>query len=427
MDFETLLVGPRLVLSLGLLIGAGFFSALLAAFTRTGEAGLSRLTEKSPSVAFRLAKWDSRWDLLLNTLLILSVALQVFAVATAVTALHPDAAAYTLVLGVLLFVYVAVIVFLWEILPDALSESYADRITLVFFALARALTILLFPLSWPLSRIERRLLSSVMAVSDEADRPSAEDEIRSLVDQSGEEDLEEEEREIIRSVFEFGETIAREIMTPRIDVLGLEDSLTVEQAVNKVKDSSHSRFPVFHDTLDDIRGILHIKQLLRSQSQGDATQPVLKASNPVTYVPESMPINDLMQLLRSEQEQLAIVVDEYGGTAGIVSMEDVIEELVGEIHDEYDIDETKVQRLSEGSVILSARLPVDEVNELLGISIPEAEEYDSVGGYIFQTLGRIPKPGEVLSFDGYTLTIERARAHQIVTVRMDKTSRSEEN
>ncbi len=209
-------------------------------------------------------------------------------------------------------------------------------------------------------------------------------------------------------------------MTPRIDAESLEDTLTIEECVSEIKKSSHSRFPIFHETMDHIQGMVHVKDLLRLLSEGKGDGPVIQAVNESTFVPESMPINDLLNLMRTEQIQLAIVVDEYGGTAGLVTIEDIIEELVGEIQDEYDHEEEHIHRLSGGSVILDARTPVDKANKLLDLTIPEKEEYDSIGGYVFHVMGKIPRPGEVLDNDAYTITIQTANSHRLHTVRILK-------
>ncbi|MEM7394987.1 MAG: hemolysin family protein, partial [Verrucomicrobiota bacterium] len=184
--------------------------------------------------------------------------------------------------------------------------------------------------------------------------------------------------------------------------------------------SPYSRFPVYHETSDHILGIVHIKDLHNRVRQDESAMPITRLLKEVPFVPESMPINDLLKMLRAEQTQMAVVVDEYGGTAGLVTMEDIIEELVGDIQDEHDNEETMVQRLSDDSFVLDAKMPVDEINQLLSLDIPESEEYESVGGYLFQELGRIPRPGEILEKELYSITITQANSHQLQKVRIQK-------
>jgi CBS domain containing-hemolysin-like protein len=403
----------------GLVLG-GLFATLFGAFSVTGQVGVTRLAEKYPKAKARLDYWDSRWDRLRYALLLCSVLMQVTIVTVVILSLRPPPIRLTWNVAVLVAVTTLAFVFVFNMLPRALSRSYADRISVAFLPVAAVLARVLFPIAWPVASLGHLLHRVFHAGSDEEDRPTPEDEIRSVVDRASTEALEDEERQILQSVFEFGDTVTREIMTPRIELKSLEDVETVASAVDMVKEAPFSRFPLFHETMDDVRGIVHVKDLLRLLRDGKGDQPVLRAVKDAPFVPESMPINDLLTLLRSEKSQTAIVVDEYGGTAGLVTVEDVIEELVGEILDEYDQDEQPVHRLSDGSVIVDARLPVDQVNELLEISIPEDDEYDSAGGFVFHALGRIPRPGETVTGSDFEITIQTANARQLQTLRILK-------
>ncbi|HSR88216.1 MAG TPA: hemolysin family protein, partial [Pontiella sp.] len=231
-------------------------------------------------------------------------------------------------------------------------------------------------------------------------------------------ELEEEEREIIRSVFEFGETVAREIMTPRIDISGIKDTLNVDQCISQIKESRHSRFPVYHENIDDVVGVVHVKDLLRLVAESKGETPITQLAKRIDFVPETMPLNDLLQLMKKSRSQIVLVVDEYGGTEGLVTMEDVIEELVGEIEDEYDLEEKEYHRRPDGSIMVKARMPIDELNEALDARLPESEEYDSLGGYVYSELGRIPKIGETLEASGYTLRVHAATQRQIEIIHM---------
>jgi len=305
-----------------------------------------------------------------------------------------------------------------RIVPHVLSESYADRISLASLPLVGGLTLAMYVFVWPLQFVEEHLLRHAMSTSDEEDRPSTEDEIKSLIEETDEEDLEEEEREIIRNVFEFGDTVTREIMTPRIDISGIKDSLTVNECIERVKESRHSRFPVYHENIDDVIGIIHVKDLLKISADDEGRTPINQLVKKIDFIPETMPLNDLLQLMKNSRAQMVLVVDEYGGTEGLVTMEDVIEELVGEIEDEYDLKEKELRRRPDGSVMVKARMPIYELNEELGAKLPESDEYDSLGGYIFSKLGRIPTAGETLETPTFTLRIHSASQRQILVVHM---------
>lgn len=381
----------------------------------TGDAGVPRLIDRNGRHTKRLEFWQHRWGLLCKAARLL---LTVATIGTSILfylALRDcepwfmAAALFFLSLCYMLFA---------RIIPHVLSESYADRISLAALPFVGVLALLMFLFLWPLQFIEDRLLHHAMSASAEDDRPSPEDEIKSLIEETDEEDLEEEEREIIRSVFEFGDTVAREIMTPRIDIGGLKDTLSVDECIHLVKESRHSRFPVYHENIDDVIGMVHVKDLLKLCAGGAGESPISQLVKKVDFVPETMPINDLMQLMKRTHSQMVLVVDEYGGTEGLVSMEDIIEELVGEIEDEYDLAETELHRRPDGSVMVQARMPIDELNEELGAKLPESDEYDSLGGYIFSVLGRIPIPGETLEVPGYTLRVHSATQRKILVVHM---------
>ncbi len=402
--------------------GALFFLGAVAAatlhqsFRAAGDAGIARFHEKYPG-AQRFAFWTRRWPTLCAALLLLWAGLFVGALTLwlPLTADIPLPYAIARWLGVLSGSLLAV-----HLIPVAVAESYSDRITHLFLPLVIVATVLLYPLATLTAVAERRLTALLRSLSKDANRPSSEDEIISLMDQAQGDDLEEAEREMIRSVFEFGDTVTREIMKHRVDIVSFDHAATIKECVERSKQSYFSRFPVHANSLDDIRGVVHVKDLLRSLSEGQGDQPVASLCNKVTFVPESMPIDELFRLLRAAHAQLAVVVDEYGGTAGLVAMEDIIEELVGEIHDEYDATENAIQTLSDGSYLVDAREPVYEINQALGIEIPEHDDYDSVGGFVFHELGQIPGPGEVIRRDRFELRIQTAMPNRIVNVRIIK-------
>ncbi|MBI9021442.1 MAG: HlyC/CorC family transporter [Verrucomicrobia bacterium] len=403
----------RLLYSALSLLTAGFWSVLFAAFRETGNAGIVRLADKKPASKDRLLYWAGRWSLLRTTLRFCLTLFEIAAVGFALSAVnfsHP-AEWIALLLGMTLLYMIFI-----RVIPFVLAESYADRLSVAFLPLVAAVTRLLTPLVWPVYAMERGLLARALSAADEEDRPTAEEEIMTLVDQANDEHLEEEERDIIRSVFEFGETVVREIMTPRVDIEGLKDDATIDECVDKVKHSRHSRFPVYHETIDNVRGVIHVKDLLLLLAQDQESRSVTDITKKMVLVPETMPINDLLKQMQLEHSQMALVVDEYGGTAGVVSMEDIIEELVGEIRDEYDLAEKEIQKHSDGSILIKASLAVADLNEELDLHIPESDEYDSIGGYVICELGTIPKTGDTLTAAGLDITVHNATPHRIHTL-----------
>lgn len=398
------------------LLMAGFFSVLSCSFRSTGDAGVPRLIDKNPSSGRLLEKWKDRWNILL---LSIRACLGLSEIAAVYCAVH--ASKHLNALGLLSLMLGAILVYMIFIrmIPFVLSESYADRISINCLPLATGIATLLFIFIWPIDRIENKLLMSALSTSDEDDHPTAEDEIKSVMAQARLEDLKEEEREMIRSVFELGETVAREIMTPRVDVEGLKDELSVQDCLSVIRESRHTRFPVYHEKLDDIRGIIHVKDLLRCIAENRSNQPILPLVKKMNFVPETMPISDLLKQMQRKRAQMVLVVDEYGGTSGIACMEDIIEELVGEIEDEYDLADTDFQQRSDGSYLIDARMAVADLNEELDLHIPESDEYDSLGGYILMTLGHIPAPKESIDTEEAHLSVLSANQRQIKSIRLE--------
>ncbi len=404
-----------LIYFLASLASACTLASVYTSLRFTGDAGLPRLMERNGRSVKRLRFWQSRWNLLCKTSRLL---LTLSAIATFVFFYLSLRRCEPWVVVAGLFFLSLIYMFFARVIPHVLSESYADRISLVALPVISLLTMVLFVFVWPLQYIEDHLLRHAMSASDQEHRPSTEDEIKSLIDETDEEELEEEEREIIRSVFEFGDTVVREIMVPRIEISGIRDTLNVSESIKQVKESRHSRFPVYHENIDDVVGMVHVKELLRLMADGNGEAPISQIVKKIEYVPETMPLNDLLQLMKKTRAQMVLVVDEYGGTEGLATMEDVIEELVGEIEDEYDLKEYELHRRPDGSAMVQARMPIYELNEELNAKLPESDEYDSVGGFLFSEFGRIPKPGETLDVPGYTMRIHAATHRQIQVVQM---------
>ena len=241
-----------------------------------------------------------------------------------------------------------------------------------------------------------------------AEGPSAgalvtESELLAMADVAIEGDvIETEERALIHSIIEFGDTVVREVMVPRTDMVTIGADETVEAALDVALEAGRSRVPAVEQQIDDVAGIAYTKDLIRAVRAGQGDEPVGAHLRAAHFVPETKRVADLMREMQSEKFHLAVVVDEYGGTAGLVTLEDLIEELVGEIVDEFDVEETPVEQLPGGALRVSARLPVDEVNDLLDAHLPTGA-WDTVGGLVFDLLGHVPVAGESVTSDGLRL------------------------
>ena len=244
----------------------------------------------------------------------------------------------------------------------------------------------------------------------------SEEEIRSMAEVGHEEgSIDEGEKELIHSIFEFGDTIVREVMVPRPDIVAIEDDKTLRDVQALVLRHGSSRIPVYHETLDDVKGVVFAKDVLKALHQGRQDMPLSEIVREAKYVPESKKVADLLKEMQQEKFHLALVYDEHGSVTGLVTLEDLLEELVGEIADEYDREEPEVLELADGTYRVSGKASIDDVNELLGTQLPD-EEWDTVAGLMLDILGRMPERGEETSFRGVNLRAERVQGRRIASV-----------
>jgi CBS domain containing-hemolysin-like protein len=250
----------------------------------------------------------------------------------------------------------------------------------------------------------------------------SEDELLALTDQAvASASIDEVEKELIVSVFALGDTIVREVMVPRTDMVTVSAGSTVSEAVDLAIDRGLSRLPVYGDGIDDIVGVCLVKDLIRAERNGQGERPTRSLMRRSRFVPESKHADDLLREMQVGQHHLAIVVDEYGGTAGLVTLEDLVEELVGEIVDEYDVEEPLVEPLAGGEALVHGRMPVDQLNTLLDTDLVDGE-WDTVGGLIFTTLGHVPTVGESIEEGGVRLRVEQMEGRRITRVRLTPVS-----
>jgi putative hemolysin len=243
-----------------------------------------------------------------------------------------------------------------------------------------------------------------------------EEELLAMADTAADEEvIEREERKLIHSIIDFGDTVAREVMVPRPDMVTVAASATLGEAADIASRAGFSRVPVFGQGIDDIVGVVYVKDIMRAEREGRANEPVRTFMRQAQFVPESKRIAEVMREMQAGKQHMAIVVDEYGGTAGLITLEDVLEELVGEISDEYDVYQSRVEMLDDGQLQVDAGLSIDEVNELTGYDLPEGD-WDTVGGLLFHLLGHVPVEGEVADVDGHRLVAEKVNGRRIARV-----------
>lgn len=236
--------------------------------------------------------------------------------------------------------------------------------------------------------------------------------------------IEHEERELIESIIEFGDTVAREVMVPRPDMVIIPNEATVTDALDLAISHGHSRLPVFGPDDSDVIGLAYTKDLIRAERDGEGAGAVLDLVRPVRFIPENKPLARLMREMQAGKFHMAIVANEYGDVVGLVTLEDCLEELVGEIVDEYDIEEHSIEQLADGDLLVDGGTPIHELNEVLNIDLPD-EDWDTIGGLVFSTLEHVPAEGEELEYDGWHITATEMEGRRIRKLRLRRITADE--
>ncbi len=303
-----------------------------------------------------------------------------------------------------------------ELVPKTLALAFPERFALAVAGPIDVIGRILAPLVALLTAITRVLTRPFGADVSTESQITAE-ELRLIVERGGQQGiLEAEEEQMINAVIELGDRRLHEVMIPRIDIVALPATATFEQAIDTFVEEGHSRVPVYDESVDEVLGILYAKDLLQYLKSSAAPRPAIRSilRTPV-FAPESMTIDDLLHDFQRKKVHIAIVLDEYGGTAGLVSIEDLLEEIVGEIQDEYDVEEEMIVRLSADEIRIDGRVAVDELAELFDTSIEleDEDEYDTIGGLVFHRIGRVPVPGDQVEVDGLRLTVESTDGRRV--------------
>ncbi|OGO34426.1 MAG: hypothetical protein A2Z16_08375 [Chloroflexi bacterium RBG_16_54_18] len=299
----------------------------------------------------------------------------------------------------------------WLVEINIIKNPEIWALRMVSFVKAVSLTSYIFLFPWSLSQEAR----SVTAVPG----PLTEDELKNLVDAGQQEGIFElGERRMIYSIFQLGDTLAREIMIPRIDMQALEVNTPLPAAIDALLTSGHSRVPIYEESIDNMLGLLYAKDILSAWYEGDQLQSLHKLIRQAYFVPEAKKVDELLNEMQIQRVHMAIVVDEYGGIAGLVTLEDIVEEIVGEIQDEYDqAEEAPYTEQIDGSYLFLGRVDLDDFNEIVGSTLPK-DEAETLGGYIYSQLGRVPGVGEQVRIGDLQLTVEQVSARRIRKVRV---------
>ena len=431
-----------LLLVAGLLsVVAGLFSAADAALSSFSKARAEEISQQGKGGAARLLVIVEDPPRYLNTALLLRMLCEIAAIVMVTVVMldllvvggdadtGPEVGqgrwvAMLAAIGISLVVSFVVI----GVAPRTVGRQHAERVAL----LSSGPLIVFAKVLGPFPRLLIVVGNAITPGRGFSEGPFAsEAELRELVDLAEASSvIESGERAMIHSVFELGDTIVREVMVPRTDVVFIERNKTLRQAISLALRSGYSRIPVVGENLDDIVGFTYLKDLTRrvfDRHEAEQTERVESVMRPVMYVPDSKPVDSLLREMQAERKHVAVVVDEYGGTAGLVTIEDVLEEIVGEITDEYDVEHVDVEHLSNGSTRVSSRYPVDDLEHICGVAI-EDDDVDTVGGLLAKHLGRVPIAGSVVEAHGLRFEAEApsGRRNRIGTVLISRPQPVEE-
>lgn len=400
------------IIGLSLVVTA-LFSAAEMSFIAANRVRLRHMAEGGHRTALRYLEAFRNPERLLSTAMMGVTIAHITASSVATWALIPVVGG-----GAALLVTVALtplMLVLGEVIPKAVARERATRLILVLFPAVQILGKLLTPLTWGANALVGRALALVGRQPTGARQFVSREELKLLLQMEPEEaDVTVTEAEMIDKIFDLGETAVREVMVPLVDVAALPETASPTDAVHLIQERGFSRIPVFTDRVFNLVGVVTTMDLL---NRGAEALDLRSLMRPATYIPETKRIDDLLREMQKNRVQLAVVVDEYGGAVGIVTVEDIVEEIVGEIRDEHDRTPDTVERLPDGSYRVAGRAGIDEVNEALDWDLPKGD-FETVAGLVLATLHRIPLVGEVFRVGRYSFTVLEADKRRVLTVRI---------
>ncbi len=421
----------QLVLLVILIILSAFFSSAETAFSSANRIKMRSLAESGNKTAVLVNKILDSYSKLLSAILIgnnvVNLSASSLATTIAIALSEPLGLQASLMTGLATGILTVVVLLSGEIVPKTWANLYADKIVLVYAPIMRFLMVILTPVIFIVDKISMAILKLFRIDPSKKNSSMTENELRSYVDVSHEDGvIEEEEREMIYNVFDFGDSLAKDIMIPRIDMVSVEDTATYKEVMDLFRENMYTRLPVYHDSTDNIIGIINIKDFVFvKDTEKFAIKDIIRDAY---YTYEYKKTSDLMMEMRKSSSNIALVLNEYGSTEGMITLEDLLEEIVGEIRDEYDEDEeTLIQDLGNNTYIVPGGMKLDDINNSIDTNFT-SEDYDSIGGLIIEHLDKLPEENETVTLeDGTQLTVKTVNQNRIEEVCMVLPASNEES
>lgn len=419
MDINTL----SLISLFVLLFLSAFFSASETAITSMNRLRLKHLVEEKVRGAKTLEELLEHPGRMLATILFGNNLVNIAASALATSLAIDIFKSYGV--GIATGVMTFLVLIFGEITPKTFAAQNAEKLALRVAKPIAFLCTVLFPIV-RIFVFVANLITRLLGGKTMKEGPFVtEEEIKTMVTVGEEEGvIEEEEKEMIHSIFEFTDTVVKEVMVPRMDMVCVENTAMLKDVLDVIIATGHSRVPVFEETIDNIVGIVYAKDILIEMAKEKMDISLQKLVREPYYVPETKRVSELLKELQKQRMHMAIVLDEYGGTAGLVTIEDLLEEIVGEILDEYDFEEVLVEPVDEQTFRVDARMDLGELEEVLGVNLPDLD-FETVGGMVFKLFGRIPEAGEKVDFDNLTFIVEKVLRRRIAKVLITKNPKAQ--
>ncbi len=404
-----------------LLLVSAIFSASETALVSSSKVQLKEMADRGIKIAEKILGLRLKRENTLTTILIINNLVNIGAtvIATNLAIELAETSGFSSAVIWVIPIMTVIIVLFGEMLPKTAATRKPFGVSRIVYYPVLFSTIICFPIVWLLQKITSGILWVLHIKVDPDDaKVVSEHELEVMLDVSHREGIiPSSEREMIERIFEFGDTTVREVMIARVDMIVLPVDCNLAQLIQTFRETGHSRIPIYEESQDNIKGVVHIKDLIPYMATGENGFSIVRIIRKTIFVPETKHISELFGEMRNQQTHLAIVVDEYGGVAGLATLEDLLEELVGEIQDEYDKEEDDFIKVNDNTYILEGDMEIEDLNKLLGIEISD-EEYDTVAGFIIDKLGHLGKLGERVSLDEITFIVDKIKKFRITKVRV---------